>query len=163
MMSPNIDNGSDLVNEATVQPNGADAVIATALAQLGKPYKLGTEGPSTFDCSGLVWFCFNLNGLASLIGGARHRANWYYNWFKSQNRFSSNVALAVAGDLIVYGSPDSVTHIGIYRGDGIRRPLVSALTNPFGVSKTRINGLEHTDGSKLPIVGVCKVQYSQNG
>ena len=31
-------------------------VIATALAQLGKPYVFGTQGQDTFDCAGLVTY-----------------------------------------------------------------------------------------------------------
>ena len=34
------------------------AVLKLALAQLGKPYILGTEGPETFDCSGLVQWTY---------------------------------------------------------------------------------------------------------
>lgn len=42
-------------------PTAGDArqrVIALALHQLGKPYILGTEGPDTFDCSGLVQWAY---------------------------------------------------------------------------------------------------------
>ena len=33
-------------------------VIDCARAEFGKPYVLGTEGPDTFDCSGLVEWCY---------------------------------------------------------------------------------------------------------
>jgi cell wall-associated NlpC family hydrolase len=38
-------------------------VIATALAQLGKPYVFGTQGPDTFDCSGLVTYTYRAIGI----------------------------------------------------------------------------------------------------
>jgi peptidoglycan DL-endopeptidase CwlO len=38
-------------------------VIATALAQLGKPYVFGTQGPDTFDCSGLVTYVYRAIGI----------------------------------------------------------------------------------------------------
>jgi cell wall-associated NlpC family hydrolase len=38
-------------------------VIATALAQLGKPYAFGTQGPDTFDCSGLVTYAYRAIGI----------------------------------------------------------------------------------------------------
>jgi cell wall-associated NlpC family hydrolase len=38
-------------------------VIATALAQLGKPYVFGTQGPDTFDCSGLVTYAYRAIGI----------------------------------------------------------------------------------------------------
>jgi cell wall-associated NlpC family hydrolase len=33
---------------------GVDAVVAFALAQVGKAYRMGASGPGAFDCSGLV-------------------------------------------------------------------------------------------------------------
>lgn len=39
------------------------AVIALALSQVGKPYVLGTEGPDTFDCSGLVQWVYRQQGI----------------------------------------------------------------------------------------------------
>ena len=38
-------------------------VIATALAQLGKPYVFGAQGPDTFDCSGLVTYAYRAIGI----------------------------------------------------------------------------------------------------
>ena len=42
---------------ATVEET-RECVIAEARAQFGKPYVLQTEGPDTFDCSGLVQWCY---------------------------------------------------------------------------------------------------------
>lgn len=39
-----------------------DRAIDIALAQLGKPYKWGAEGPGSFDCSGLLWYSFKKAG-----------------------------------------------------------------------------------------------------
>ena len=38
-------------------------VIATALAQLGKPYVFGTQGPDTFDCAGLITYAYRSIGI----------------------------------------------------------------------------------------------------
>lgn len=135
------------------------AVIHTALAQLGKPYKIDAEGPDYFDCSGLVWFCFDQNKLSALIGGGRHRANWYYQFFLQQNLIT-DVSKAGPGDLVFYGTTDSVTHVGIYQGASFPRPLISALINPYGVSKTRLNVLVDEHGNRLPLVGFGQVQYT---
>ena len=35
-----------------------ECIINEARAQFGKPYVLATEGPDTFDCSGLVQWCY---------------------------------------------------------------------------------------------------------
>lgn len=42
-----------------------DAIVATALAQVGKPYIWGADNPKTgFDCSGLVEYAYKVNGVA---------------------------------------------------------------------------------------------------
>ncbi len=43
--------------------NTADAAIAFALSQVGKPYKFGTDGPDTYDCSGLIYASYKHAGL----------------------------------------------------------------------------------------------------
>lgn len=39
-----------------------DAVVRFAHAQLGKPYHWGSNGPDSFDCSGLVYASYNAAG-----------------------------------------------------------------------------------------------------
>ena len=36
--------------------------LELALAQLGKPYVWGDEGPNSFDCSGFVYYCLSITG-----------------------------------------------------------------------------------------------------
>jgi cell wall-associated NlpC family hydrolase len=33
-------------------------VVSIAEAQIGKRFRMGSEGPSTFDCSGLVYYTY---------------------------------------------------------------------------------------------------------
>jgi cell wall-associated NlpC family hydrolase len=77
--------------------------VQVAAAQQGKPYRYGSTGPNSFDCSGLVGYAFRAAGknLPRTSGAIR-------NATKQVSR-----AAAVPGDLI--WSPG---HIGIYAGNG---------------------------------------------
>jgi cell wall-associated NlpC family hydrolase len=56
----------DIVVPAPAAPgiDGADAVLATALAQQGVPYRWAGSDPAGFDCSGLVQYAFAQHGVA---------------------------------------------------------------------------------------------------
>lgn len=45
------------------QRSSAEIAVATAKAQLGKPYRYGSTGPSSFDCSGLMRFAYAAAGV----------------------------------------------------------------------------------------------------
>lgn len=51
--------------ETVPLPEGVTGVAQTALAQVGKPYKSGGNGPDSFDTSGFVYYCLKENGLVS--------------------------------------------------------------------------------------------------
>ncbi len=125
-----------------------DDVLATAHAQLGKPYVLGTEGPSTFDCSGLVWYCFDQNSAGALIGGSRRRAAGYTRWAADNGQFTRDFRRAQRGDLLVYEHP--VGHVGLYLGSS---NIISALIPPYGVKQTKYNRIS------VPFYGVILVDY----
>jgi hypothetical protein len=91
-----------------------------ALAQLGKPYVWGAEGPDSFDCSGFVWYC--LTNAGGYSGGSfwRATADTYSRWsawpYVSKDKLQP-------GDLMFYFSDnpndgDHIGHIGIYLGNG---------------------------------------------
>lgn len=131
----------------------AEAVIETARDQIGKPYRIGAEGPDKFDCSGLVFYIFDENGLDKLIGGRRGRARWYQRWFAAEGRFTKLEREARRGDLVFYGH-EYVTHIGLYLGPR-RRRVISALINPWGVTRHGV------DRITVPVYGFGRVDYSE--
>ncbi|HLI57773.1 MAG TPA: NlpC/P60 family protein [Actinomycetota bacterium] len=89
----------------TVSP--AQHAVATALSELGKPYRWGGLGPSSFDCSGLVKFSWASAGVAM-----PHSAALQYAGFPKVPR-----GQLAPGDLVFFGSP--ITHVGLYLGNGV--------------------------------------------
>ena len=81
-----------------------------------KPYVWGTQGPNTFDCSGLVYAAYKYAGL-----------DWP-NWDRLNSAlysgYTKHVSLnaLVPGDLLFYsykGTISTIHHITIYAGDGM--------------------------------------------
>ena len=81
-----------------------------------KPYVWGTQGPNTFDCSGLVYAAYKYAGLG------------WPNWDRLNSAlysgYTKHVSLnaLVPGDLLFYsykGSISTIHHITIYAGNGM--------------------------------------------
>lgn len=99
-------------------PTAADHAVVFALAQVGKPYVLGGNGPAVFDCSGLVQQAYL-------------RAGVTLPRLASQQRFAGtkvSIDALLPGDLLYYqdGSSPRNGHISMYAGDG----LVVEAANP---------------------------------
>jgi cell wall-associated NlpC family hydrolase len=122
-------------------------VVSAAQAKIGAKFQLGAEGPTRFDCSGLVWWSFSTTGLADYIGGKRMRAREYQSWFRARGLLKTSASAARVGDLVFYANP--AKHTGIVIGFKNGRPrVVSALTS--GVAVTYYNTLNvpfHSFGS----------------
>jgi cell wall-associated NlpC family hydrolase len=86
-----------------------DSIVALALAQLGTPYVFGGTTPKRgFDCSGLVRYV--VSGVhMSLPRTARQQAS--IGGAIDRSRLEP-------GDLLAFGEGDTVSHIGIYVGNG---------------------------------------------
>ncbi|WP_250285072.1 MULTISPECIES: C40 family peptidase [unclassified Frankia] len=83
-------------------------IVYLASLQKGKPYVYGAAGPNAFDCSGYVQYVFKQLGR--------------YLPRTAQQQYDASIHIPKAakqpGDLIFFGSPDNITHIGIYAGNG---------------------------------------------
>jgi cell wall-associated NlpC family hydrolase len=77
-----------------------------ACAQIGKKYVFGTEGPNTFDCSGLTMFAWKAAGYS-----LRHYTKWQYDDTKRISKSELR-----PGDLIFIYS--DLHHVGVYVGGG---------------------------------------------
>jgi len=85
-----------------------------ALAQLGKAYVYATQGPDTFDCSGLAYYSMiNAGYRVDRLSAAGYSALSY--WTKITDASSLQ-----KGDLLFFKSDTSsyISHMGIYIGGG---------------------------------------------
>ncbi len=83
-------------------------IVYLASLQKGKPYVYGAAGPNAFDCSGYSQYVFKQLGR--------------YLPRTAQQQYDASIHIPKAakqpGDLIFFGSPDNITHMGIYAGNG---------------------------------------------
>jgi cell wall-associated NlpC family hydrolase len=92
-------------------PARANAVLMRALGLVGTPYRYGGNSPAGgFDCSGLVNYVFRDAAEVSLPRTSRELA-------AMQGPRLAPERLAAA-DLVFFGSSGSVSHVGIYVGEG---------------------------------------------
>jgi peptidoglycan DL-endopeptidase CwlO len=88
--------------------------VEFALAQRGKPYVWSTEGPSTYDCSGLTWASYQSAGF-SLQRVSRDQ------YWQTHNKVVDRYSL-LPGDLLFFSYSTSWTdihHVAIYAGKGM--------------------------------------------
>ncbi|WP_328901859.1 NlpC/P60 family protein [Streptomyces sp. NBC_00441] len=85
----------------------AEKVLAFARAQIGKPYVWGATGPASYDCSGLTQAAWKAAGVDI------PRTTW------DQVNVGTRIATAdlQPGDLVFFY--DDISHVGIYKGDGM--------------------------------------------
>ncbi|MFY1678274.1 MULTISPECIES: C40 family peptidase [unclassified Streptomyces] len=86
----------------------AAAVVAFARAQVGDAYVLGSSGPNSWDCSGLVQAAFKQAGIDL------PRVS------QSQSTAGTQVSLdnLLPGDILYWGAAGSAYHVAVYIGDG---------------------------------------------
>ncbi|WP_077059478.1 C40 family peptidase [Streptomyces sp. MP131-18] len=85
----------------------AQAAIAFAEAQLGKPYVWGATGPNSFDCSGLTQAAWRAAGVEI------PRVTW--DQVNTGTQVSRDALQP--GDLVFFY--DDISHVGLYTGDGM--------------------------------------------
>ncbi|AEH09817.1 C40 family peptidase [Candidatus Protofrankia datiscae] len=98
------------VSFSTSSASGFGAkLVYLASKQAGKPYVWGAEGPRAFDCSGLVRYIYKQLGRS-----VPRTANAQYN---ASQKLSKNARQP--GDLIFFGRPGGIHHVGVYAGNGM--------------------------------------------
>ena len=113
-----------------VAASRAQTAVDTALAQVGKPYQWGGNGPSSFDCSGLTRYAWRNAGV-ELPRTSRDQYSGTTRISRSQLQ---------PGDLVFYGR-SGITHVAMYIGGG---DIVEA---PYSGQNVRVSstGLSRSD------------------
>lgn len=120
---------ADPLSGQSAQPDRS-STVAIALQQLGAPYRYGGHDPSGFDCSGLVYYAYQQQGIKIPRSTG------------TQLRFSKKVSRTElrSGDLVFFRiSKRKISHVGIYIGESRfvhspspgKRVHVSSLKNPY--------------------------------
>ena len=103
-----------------------DSLVTLAREQVGLKYKLGAKAPGkAFDCSGLVQWVMSKFDLI-LPRTSREQV-------KEGVEVAKDPAALLPGDLLFFGKGRSVTHVGIYVGDG---KYVQAANRKIGIVET---------------------------
>ncbi|MGH7526573.1 MAG: C40 family peptidase [Gemmatimonadales bacterium] len=113
----------------------ADSVIATAIEAMGRPYRYGGtgKGGGGFDCSGLIQHAYGQHGI-TLPRRSVDQA-------REGREVSKKLDALAPGDLLTFANGGkTVTHVGLYLGDGLfvhsasRGVQVSTLSDddPYG-------------------------------
>ncbi|MGF7233679.1 MAG: C40 family peptidase [Frankia sp.] len=93
---------------AAVGSSLGDRAVYVASLQQGKPYVYGGAGPYNFDCSGLVQYVFKQLGRSlPRTAEEQYEATTHVSQYNKQ-----------VGDLIFFGTPGDMYHVGIYAGNG---------------------------------------------
>jgi len=114
---------------------GYESAVGYALAQLGKPYVWGGNGPNGFDCSGLVQQAYRRSGISlPRVADDQYRATTPIS--SGQLR---------RGDLLFWsgnGRASGIHHVAIYLGDGT---YLEAPKPGKNVRISRLNSGYHPD------------------
>ena len=137
--SPSPGRGNKSDPPATPSPGGggserAQQAVNYALAQVGKGYVMGTTGPSTFDCSGLMYAAYKQVGISLPR--------------TSQAQFSAGTSVSKGdlqpGDLVFYYG--GITHVGMYIGNG---QIVHAANPRSGVVTASVNSMPYQGARRV--------------
>ena len=108
------------------------SIVAAAQDQLGKPYVWSAEGPDSFDCSGLVYYCLKQSG---------HSVSRQSSRGFSQNgswKLITSMSDLKAGDLVFFksDSSSSVNHTGICISSSV---MIHASSSKGQVAKSNLH------------------------
>jgi cell wall-associated NlpC family hydrolase len=101
--------GRNGLNQAgPTAPAGSNNVVTYAYKFLGRPYIWGASGPNAFDCSGFTSYVYRAFGVS-----LDHYTGSQFG--RGQAVGKGNLS---QGDLVFFNTYGSISHVGIYIGNG---------------------------------------------
>lgn len=105
--------GINVTIPSIIEGGGNEAIVELAMAQIGKPYVYGADGPNSFDCSGLVSYVYSSLGISVPRSTSQYKTKMAYeiSWDDAQ-----------PGDILIIFKEERPAgynsgHAGIYLGD----------------------------------------------
>lgn len=91
---------------------GAAAVVETALAVMGTPYRWGGGDEAGFDCSGLIQYAYGRHGVSLPRASSRQA--------RAGTAVPRDLTALAPGDVLAFSAVPGgqVTHVGMYVGEG---------------------------------------------
>ena len=118
---------------APAASGGAATAVAFALAQVGDSYVWGANGPSSWDCSGLMKAAWAAAGVTlPRVSSSQYYAGTHVSQSELQ-----------PGDLVFYYTP--ISHVGMYIGNG---RIVNAENPSVGVITTSLNAMPYVGATR---------------
>ena len=114
--------------------NAATVALSFALAQVGKAYVWGGNGPNAYDCSGLTVAAYKQAGISL-------PRTTYTQWTVGTPVSLANLQ---PGDLVFYYS--GISHVGMYIGNG---RIVHAANPTSGVTTASVTSMPFQGGRRV--------------
>ncbi len=104
----------------------SSALISVAKSKLGSPYVWGAKGPSSFDCSGFVYWCLNQVGVRqSYITSSGWRSVGKYTKISSYSNLQAGDIIVVSGHVGIVAEGGTVVDASSSSGKVVHRSLGS--------------------------------------
>lgn len=118
--------GGSAVPSTGSASGSASALISTAKSKLGSPYVWGAKGPSSFDCSGFVYWCLNQVGVRqSYITSSGWRSVGRYTRVSSYSDLRAGDIIVVSGHVGIVAEGGTVVDASSSNGRVVHRSLSS--------------------------------------
>lgn len=117
---------------SSVSGTGVNALISVASSKLGAPYVYGAKGPSSFDCSGFVYWCLNQVGVKqSYLTSSGWRSVGKYTKITSFDSLRPGDIIVVNGHVGIVANGGTVIDASSSNGKVVHRGLSSWWRNNF--------------------------------